>query len=114
MTREEATEHMELMLHEWELTGYESDRTVEALEVLIDALRPTPDPITGLVPCGCGWVKTSDRLPTEADANKDLCVLAKVAKDGAVKEVRFEDLSWIEWCGAYYFSHWMKLPEVEG
>ena len=60
------------------------------------------------------WVKTSDRLPTEADANKDLCVLAKVANDGTVKEVRFEELPWIEWGGAYYFSHWMKLPEVDG
>ena len=60
------------------------------------------------------WVKTSDRLPTREDANKDLCVLAKVANDGTVKEVRFEELSWIEWGGACYFSHWMKLPEVEG
>ena len=61
-----------------------------------------------------GWVKTADRLPTREDANKDMRVLAKVAKDGTVKEVRFEELSWIEWGGAYYFSHWMKLPEVEG
>ena len=60
------------------------------------------------------WVKTSDRLPTREDANKDLRVLAKVANDGTVKEVRFEELSWIELGGAYYFSHWMKLPEVEG
>lgn len=60
------------------------------------------------------WVKTSDRLPTREDANKGLRVLAKVANDGTVKEVRFEDFSWIELGGAYYFSHWMKLPEVEG
>lgn len=60
------------------------------------------------------WVKTSDRLPTREDANKDLRVLAKVANDGTVKGVRFEELSWIELGGAYYFSHWMKLPEVEG
>ena len=61
-----------------------------------------------------GWVKTSDGLPTREDANKDLRVLAKVANDGTVKEVRFEELSWIELGGAYYFSHWMKLPEVVG
>jgi len=60
------------------------------------------------------WIKTTDRLPTREDANKDLRVLAKVANDGTVKGVRFEELSWIELGGAYYFSHWMKLPEVEG
>jgi hypothetical protein len=68
----------------------------------------------GSIGRGPEWVRTADRLPTAEDANNNLCVLAKVAKDGTVKEVRFEKLSWIEWGGAYYFSHWMKLPEVEG
>lgn len=61
-----------------------------------------------------GWVRTAERLPTGADANKNLCVLAMVARDRQIRVVRYEELYAKEFGGAYYFSHWMKLPEVEG
>jgi hypothetical protein len=61
-----------------------------------------------------GWVRTSERLPTEADANKNLCVLAMVARDRQIRVARYKELYAKEFDGAYYFSHWMTLPEVEG
>jgi len=60
-----------------------------------------------------GWVRTADRLPTEADANKNLCVLSMVARDRQIRVARYEELYAKEFGGAYYFSHWMKLPEVD-
>lgn len=104
MNRQEAAEVLTELKQRLEISDdddyYHYSRDIDAYDTALTALR--------------GWVKTADRVPTAEDANNNLCVLAKVAKDGTVKEVRFEELSWIEWGGAYYFSHWMKLPEVEG
>ena len=100
MTRKEAAQLLWRVAYDKYGMDDNPMRQREAADIVVAALR--------------GWVRTADRLPTREDANKDMRVLAKVAKDGTVKEVRFEKLSWIEWGGAYYFSHWMKLPEVEG
>ena len=55
MNRQEAIEHLKgvhsLCMYDHFLTSDEGDKMLDA----IDALKPpTPDPITGLVPCGCG------------------------------------------------------------
>ena len=58
------------------------------------------------------WVKTSDRLPTEADANKELLVLGWNAPLG------YREVSYM-FIATYprYIPWWMPippLPEVEG
>ena len=55
MNRQEAIEHLKgvhsLCMYDHFLTSDEGDKMLDA----IDALKPpTPDPDTGLVPCGCG------------------------------------------------------------
>ena len=53
MTREEAREMLEAALDRLEALnhGIEADEILEAIGALYDK---TPDPITGLVNCGCG------------------------------------------------------------
>jgi len=55
MNRQEAIEHLKgvhsLCMYDHFLTSDEGDKMLDA----IDALKPpTPDPDTGLLPCGCG------------------------------------------------------------
>jgi hypothetical protein len=102
MTREEAARVLEML--SGDLLNIENadliNKILDAMSMGATALR--------------GWVKTADRLPTEADANKNLCVLAMVARDRQIRVARYKELYAKEFDGAYYFSHWMTLPEVEG
>ena len=165
MNREEAFKYFNY-LHQYVTTK----DGIEAYQIALSVLRgPQPDPITGLVPCGCGgvveqtdfhdgffphskveclecgieimragytiaeahdmakigwnishgyvakrgpWVKTADRLPTEADADSELMIMAwhiyfgyeAVAYGSVIDEPE-------------RFTYWMPippLPEVEG
>lgn len=59
MNRQEAIQELKRMAAtiEWD---YPMDAQI-AIEKAVEALSgPTPDPITGLVPCGCGGVAISE------------------------------------------------------
>jgi len=79
MTRQEAIDTLRLMAAEveWEYTlEYQA-----AIDTAIDALRgPVPDPITGLVPCGCGG--KAGYLSTQSDYAASVRAFAQCPKCG--------------------------------
>ena len=103
----------------------ELETRMEALEVGAAALRgPQPDPITGLVPCGCGgpeWMRTADRLPTAEDGVIGATGEPEVLAVTKYAHGYFPDMKMVseirEALGRKYYPYWMalpKLPEVEG
>ena len=92
MTREEAREELQ-----WMING----SAVEAMIIAIAALR--------------GWVKTADRLPTEADAGVDEEILT-IYDDGETRVMGTDYWAYVAKVPER-FPYWLsvpKLPEVEG
>lgn len=51
-----------------------------------------------------GWIKTSDRMPTEEDADREECVLARHELDGIQMAV------WHRFANERRLTHWMPTP----
>jgi hypothetical protein len=106
MTREEAADVLSDMIY-----GLYPDDDITVDEEKIGAVRLA---IAALP--GPEWVRTADRLPTEADAGYNEVVVVALYRNSDTETVGCDYWKYVA-KNPEYFPYWMplpKLPEVEG
>ena len=82
MNRQEAIDFIHQTAQHLERLG--EHNPAKALEIALETILPTPDPITGLVPCGCGEKMRIDIPP----GNDSVRASTGLQRDGGSKTER--------------------------